>query len=302
MINTVELEKRWIKYKTRIFSSLFFILFFIIAIPYLSFYLFEQYNRIIDKDENISKMISKNKLLPKVENNVTKDSVVDREIIVDKNSNDVMLSPSIPIIDFNKEKQKDRDIEVKKIEQKRAKEDKNRKAKERAYHQKVAKRRALKRKRELAKKELKKRKLIKAKASSSLSSDELKVVSGEDIKKSHKRELREPREAKKIHFGGSSSNYMPIMKKKFEENRNPREAILIATAYYKAGNYIESEKWALTANNLDKENEESWFLFAKSKAKLGKRKEALTILVSYHKKTKSSEAKELIEKIKGGSF
>ena len=125
------------------------------------------------------------------------------------------------------------------------------------------------------------------------------MLSGDDIKKSHS---KNPRESKKIDFGSSNSNYMPIMKRKFEQNKNPREAILIAKAYYKAGNYIESEKWALTANNLDKKNQESWLLFAKSKAKLGKRKEALKILVSYFKETKSSEAKDLIEKIKDRSF
>ena len=292
MINTVELEKRWIRYKTRIFGSLFFILFFVAAIPYLSFYLFEQYNLIVEKDKNTSNVVIAEQLAPKIERSLPKEI------------NDVVLSPSIPIIDFTKEKQIDREIEQKneKIEKakiQKLKEDKRRKAKERAYRQKVAKRRALKRERELAKKESKKRKLIKAKASSSLSVNELKVLSGDDIKKSH---TREPKGNKKIDFGGSSSNYMPIMKRKFQENRNPREAILIAKAYYKAGNYIESEKWALTANNLDKENRESWLLFAESKAKLGKRKEALTILVSYHKKTKSPEVKELIDKIKGGNF
>jgi len=71
---------------------------------------------------------------------------------------------------------------------------------------------------------------------------------------------------------------------------------------FRSGNYVESEKWALIANNLDKNSEESWFLFAKSKAKLGKRREALKILVSYHKKTKSPQAKELIEKIQSRSI
>ena len=295
MINTLELEKRWIKYKTKIFGSLFFILFFVIAIPYLSFYLFEQYSLIIDKDKNFSKVVIEDEVVSKVEKSLPKEIVVDKNI-VDKDIIDVVLAPSIPIIDFNNEKQVDRAFAQKKAEKKRL-EKRSREAKERAYRKKIAKRRAaLQRKRALARKEVKNRKLIKAKSSAMLSKDELNVVSGNDIDK------HQNKESKKINFQRTSNNYMAIMKRKFEQNRNPREAILIAKAYYKAGNYIESEKWALKANNLDKKNEESWFLFTKSKAKLGKRKEALSILVSYYKTHESPEAKELIEKIKEGSL
>lgn len=289
MINTVQLEKRWLRYKTKIYRSLFFILFFLFSIPYLSYYLFEQYSLIIgSKEQKISKiekadepLSTKNELLSKVEQNLTNDYDI----------NDVVLAPSIPIIDFNNEKQIDKAIEYKISEQKKA--DKSRLDKERAYRQKMAKRRALDKKRALEKESLKRKNLVKAKESSALSSSELGVVKGEDI---------EQKKSQKINFNSSSSNYMAIMKRKFEQNKNPREAILIATAYYKAGNYVESEKWALSANDLDKKNEESWFLFAKSKAKLGKRREALKILISYYKKTKSSQAKELIEKIKSGSL
>ena len=207
----------------------------------------------------------------------------------------MVLAPSIPIIDFNNEKQIDRALAQKKAEKEKVK-SRSREAKERAYRQKIAKRRALHRKKVLARKEAKNKKLIKAKSSAMLSKDELNVVSGKDIDK------RQRKEPKKINFQSTSNNYMAIMKRKFEQNRNPREAILIAQAYYKAGNYVESEKWALKANNLDKKNEESWFLFTKSKAKLGKRKEALSILVSYYKTHKSPKVKELIAKIKEGSL
>lgn len=290
MINTIELEKRWFRYKTKIFRSLFFILFFVLTIPYLSYYLFQQYTLLIDKDKNISKIVTqdeqltvKNELATKVEKNVTK------EISLEKESHDVILSPSIPIIDFNNQKQIDRETEEKKSER-------SREEKERAYRKKIAKRKALERKRALKKEASQKRELVKAKASSTISSTQLNVLSEDDIKKEHSRE------PKKINFQRSNSNYMAIMKRKFEQNKNPREAILIAKAYYKAGNYVESEKWALSANNLDKESAESWFLFAKSKAKLGKRREALKILLSYYKKTKLPETKELIEKIQSGSI
>ncbi len=310
MINTIELEKRWLRYKTKIYRSLFFIIFFVLSIPYLSYYLFQQYTLIIAKEKivkekNISKvnrddeqMNLKGELRPKVENKV-------------ENINDVVLTPSIPIIDFNNEKQMDRVSEKKKIEQNRVEDKKNeqekaeksRVEKKQAYRQRIAKLRALKRKRasekKLSKRKLsekkfsEKRKLIKAKGSSALTSRDLGVVNGMDIDR---------KESKKITFHTTSNNYLSIMKRKFEKNKNSREAILIAKVYYKAGNYVESEKWALIANNLDKNSEESWFLFAKSKVKLGKKREALKILISYHKKTKSLQAKELINKIQSRSI
>ena len=291
MINTVELEKRWLRYKTKIFRSLFFILFFVISIPYLSYYLFQQYTLLIEKDKNISKievqnerLTVKDELEPKVEKKIVKEvSVLD--------VNDVVLAPSIPIIDFNKEKMIDEEIEAK-----NRKDEQSRAERQRAYHQKVAKRKALAKKRALKKKSKNKRKLVKAKSSSALSSNELKVVNGNDVKHYAKEDI------KKINFHSSTNNYMEIMRRKFEQDKNPREAILIAKAYYKAGNYVESEKWALSANELDKDSKESWFLFAKSKAKLGKRREAINILVPYYKKSKLAEAKELINDIKSGSL
>jgi len=63
---------------------------------------------------------------------------------------------------------------------------------------------------------------------------------------------------------------------------------------------MEAEQWALSANKLNNSLEESWLLFAKSKAKLGKKKEALKILVSYYKKSNSIKAKRLIGQIQTG--
>ncbi len=91
------------------------------------------------------------------------------------------------------------------------------------------------------------------------------------------------------------------MKDKFQKNKNPREALLIAKAYYRAGNYKESEKWALKANGLNRNLEESWLLFAKSKNALGQKDEALKILITYYNKTRSPKVRLLIEKISSKS-
>jgi len=139
---------------------------------------------------------------------------------------------------------------------------------------------------------------VKAKKNSYLTAKELAVIT-----KPHKQiEVVPPRKTKKIHFTSTSSNYVERMKQKFSKSNSPRDALLLAKTYYKNAQYGESEQWALSANKLDNSLEDSWLFFAKSKAKLGKKKEALTILVSYYKKSHSLKAKRLIGQIKTGKI
>ena len=137
---------------------------------------------------------------------------------------------------------------------------------------------------------------VKAKKNSYLTAKELATIA-----KPHGRiEVVPPRKTKKIHFTSTSTNYIARMKQKFSKSKSPRDALLLAKAYYKKQNYSEAEEWALSANKLDNSLEDSWLLFAKSKAKLGKQKEALKILVSYYRKSQSSKVKSLIGQIKTG--
>jgi len=115
-------------------------------------------------------------------------------------------------------------------------------------------------------------------------------------------DLKRHREPSKIAIEMTSNNYMQIMQEKFLKLKNPRDAILIAKAYFRAGNYQKSEEWALKANSIDSSLEESWLLFAKSKEMMGDRREALKILITYYRKSKSQRAKELIEKMKTESI
>ena len=140
-------------------------------------------------------------------------------------------------------------------------------------------------------------KLVKAKPNSYLTAKELSKIS--KVKKVVK---EEPHVPKKIKFQTTRVNYIATMEKKFSKYKSARDAILIAKAYYRKGNYAKAESWALSANKLDKKSEESWLLFAKSKAKLGKKQEAINILASYYKKSKSAKAKALIGQIRTGKF
>jgi hypothetical protein len=136
---------------------------------------------------------------------------------------------------------------------------------------------------------------VAAKKNNYLTAKELAV-----IRKTHKEDEIVPRKTKKMNFTSTSSNYIETMKHKFSKSNSPRDALLLAKTYYKNKKYVEAEKWSLSANKLDNSLEESWFLFAKSKVKLGKKKEALKILVSYYRKSHSVKAKRLIGQIKTG--
>jgi hypothetical protein len=140
--------------------------------------------------------------------------------------------------------------------------------------------------------------LVQAKPNGYLTAKELAAVSRVQKVQS----VPKPHQTKKMDFTSTSTDYVKIMKDKFEKSKNPREAVLLAKAYYKEGQYVDAEQWALTANKLNNSLEESWLIFAKSKVKLGKRDEAIKILASYHKKSSSMEAKKLIGQIKTGKI
>jgi len=262
MINTRELEKRWYKYKTKGVLLVASILTLLSLLIYGGYYILYKLNINIDINQK-----EQPKAVMGIQKIKEKNISIISNSVEEKKDNSVLLSPTIPIIDLEKEKQKDNS----------------------------AKKRAIKY--NIAQKQYKphhKRKLVKAKVSTYLTPSELSVVNGDNIP-SH-------RKKKKIKFQQSSNNYMSIMKQKFAQNKNPRDALLIAKAYYSAGNYKKSEEWALKANSLNSHLDESWLIFAKSKDKMGKRREALKILIAYYNKSKSSRVKALINKMKSKSI
>ncbi len=259
MINTKELEKRWYKYKAKGLILIFSILMIISMLIYGGYYI------LYKLDLNIAKtttQIENSKTIEKIDNEIKEENQTSTKKEIESPKEDVLLAPTIPIVDLEGEKRKD-----------------------------LQERKKVTRRKRVHSKE----RLVKAKTDNYITAKELSVMnSSNSIKKS--------REKKKINLNGTTSNYMSIMKNKFKQNKNPREALLIAKAYYRAGNYKNAEEWALKANNLDKKLDESWLVFAKSQDKLGKRKEALKVLVAYYRTSKSPKAKALIQKIKTESI
>lgn len=261
-----ELEQKWLRYKVKKVMTPFLGLSALTITLGMGYYFYDE-----GQDTLSSLVLSEkatNVLGVSMENNTTKVEVLKQPEIAKvadetpKPIVEVALTPIIPVIDMEKE-------------------------------ERIPEHRTAKVKQQSKRTE----KLVSAKKNQYLTPKELKAII-----KTEQRVESVPRKTKKMEFKSTSVNYMDTLKTKFSKSKNPREALLIAKAYYKESNYVESEKWALSANKLNNSLEDSWLLFAKSKSKLGKKKEALKILVAYYKKSSSSKAKALIGQIKTGKL
>ena len=84
---------------------------------------------------------------------------------------------------------------------------------------------------------------------------------------------------------------------RFKQTNDIDDALFLAKSYYAKGNFEKSEYWAFEVNKLDSSVEESLFIFVKSKFKLGKKNEAISILNSYRKQNNSYDTSVLLEKL-----
>jgi len=98
-----------------------------------------------------------------------------------------------------------------------------------------------------------------------------------------------------------SSAYQEVARR-FRETKDTDDSLFLAKAYYNQKQYKKAEYWALQTNSINSNIEESIFIFAKAKAKLGYKNEAIRILSKYIKQTGSAEAMILLEKIKKGKL
>ena len=92
------------------------------------------------------------------------------------------------------------------------------------------------------------------------------------------------------------------VEERFYQSHDPADSIFLARIYYNKGKYLQAENWALRTNKVNADIEESWIIFAKSKAKQGYKNEAIGVLVPYIKRTNSSVAKDVLYKIKNDTL
>ncbi|SFV51962.1 Transformation system protein [hydrothermal vent metagenome] len=105
---------------------------------------------------------------------------------------------------------------------------------------------------------------------------------------------------KKVHLDIIKTNKIDAyrdVEKRFSLSHDIDDALFLAKSFYKKARYKKSEYWAYEVNKIDNNNVESILIFVKSKVKLGKRNEAISILNDYVKRTNLNEAKILLRKI-----
>jgi len=66
--------------------------------------------------------------------------------------------------------------------------------------------------------------------------------------------------------------------------------------------YEKASNYALITNQLNKEIEDSWLIFAKSLVKRGKKEKAIQLLREYINKSHSTNAAILLNNIQSGEF
>ncbi|MDD2905216.1 MAG: CDC27 family protein [Sulfurimonas sp.] len=89
---------------------------------------------------------------------------------------------------------------------------------------------------------------------------------------------------------------------RFKKNNNPTLSLFIAKKYYNLGEYREAYNYSLITNELNKDIEASWIIFAQSLVKLGDKEKAIKVLKEYAKQSNSSRANLLLDEILSGKF
>ncbi len=104
----------------------------------------------------------------------------------------------------------------------------------------------------------------------------------------------------KIFITSKKIDRIIYLKDRYYSSGKALYAILLSKEYYDRHKYKKSLKWAITSNNINSSNEDSWILFAKNKVKLGKKTDAIKALEAYLKSYSSKRVKILLSNIKKG--
>jgi len=89
---------------------------------------------------------------------------------------------------------------------------------------------------------------------------------------------------------------------RFKKNNNPALSLFIAKKYYELGEYHKAYNYALITNEIDRDIDASWIVFAKSLVKLDQKEMAVKTLKRYTENSHSSSAKILLDEIQSGKF
>ena len=114
-------------------------------------------------------------------------------------------------------------------------------------------------------------------------------------RKVEKKNVTQKKEVQKSSLVSPSNVTIAKLEEVFTRRKTYGIAIKISKKYFKKKEYKKSLAWAKKANALNKEDEDSWILYAKSRYALGDVKSAKEILEFYLGYKNSKTAKMLLE-------
>lgn len=103
-------------------------------------------------------------------------------------------------------------------------------------------------------------------------------------------------------FATSKKNKMGLLEKRFRSSKNPNLGMVIVKYYYDNNAYSKAYQFALEVNTIDRSKEKSWLYAAKSLYLSHKRNQAIQLLRSYIKRSRSDKASKLLRTMQKGNF
>ena len=130
-----------------------------------------------------------------------------------------------------------------------------------------------------------------------LSMDDYTYTTTSTSKNSHKYIKKDSSENVKKSFSISTRSIDSIQNllDAYKNHKTYALAIKISKYYYQNQNYDKSLSWSRKANKLDKKDDQSWIMYAKSEYALGNKHTAKNMLSLYLKSTSSKEAEKLLQ-------
>ena len=126
----------------------------------------------------------------------------------------------------------------------------------------------------------------------------IEVTDGSSVSEEKYVARKKPKRKIKIEVTEIGYSAYKAVEERFTDAPNSDDSLFLARGYYDKKKYSKAAYWALQTNKLDGDIEESWLIFARSKAKIGQKNEALRVLSEYVKKSNSSEARKLLNALK----
>jgi tetratricopeptide (TPR) repeat protein len=128
---------------------------------------------------------------------------------------------------------------------------------------------------------------------------------GVDKNSQHATQVKQKKEDKPVHITirrEETNHDIQEIIKRFKNNHNPALSLFVAKKYYQFGDYAQAYNYALITNGISNDIEDSWLIFAKSLVKLNKKDMAIKTLNEYIKYSHSENAKMLLNNIQSGQF